>query len=240
MRRTIIAVLLLSMLTIAGCGSTNVANSNDATVERWALPPLVFVNNTYYQMFGNLPPDISELDEIWIYLGDIQSAVPGYKFPTENFQANHGRIGARIYHAYDGRIPVNVCEWGDALEEEVIGNSIIVVYEGQRYLYISEEARTEVMKILNSVERQSLLVDGVMYSLRATAFGGNFSINDSFTFLGEVESAVSLYELPTENLQANRKIFVGMRVYRLPPDGIDNIVVLNQWGTRHYFSALSG
>ena len=241
MRKTIIigAVLVLLLMAMMGCGYLNEVNSDDASVMRWVHLPAVFVNNTYYQIFENRQPNIPELGERWVYLGDIQSTVPAYKSPAENFQTNHGMIGARIYHAHDGRIPVTTSTWGDALDEEIIGDSIIVVYEGQRFLYISEEAHAEAVKIMDSVERQSLLIDGVMYSLMATEFGGSFSV-DSYIFLGEVKSAVPLYELPKENFQTNREIIVGARIYRLPPDAIDDIVVFHRYGSRFYFWALPG
>ena len=240
MRKAIIigTILLLSLMVMTGCGNVNEVEPDDVPVDRWAVPPMVFVNDTYYQAFEHRQHIVPEVDEAWVYLGEIQSTAPGYELPAENFQTNRDMIGARIYHAYNGQIPITTSAWGDAIEEEIIGDSIIVVYEGQRFLYISEKAHSEAIRIMNLAERHSLLVDGVMYSLMATAFGDNFSMNDDFIFLGEVKSAVSLNELPAENLQANREIVVGARVYRLPPDAVDDIVVLHQWGTRFYYSAL--
>jgi hypothetical protein len=200
----------------------------------------VFVNDTYYQFFADQQSVVPELDKTWKYIGDIQSASEGLKAPTINFQASFDMIGAKIYHSYKGRIPVTNSIWGDTLDEEVIGDSIIVVFEGKRYLYITGDAWNEAYKIMESVEMSSLLVDGVMYILRGTASGGEFSLNDDYVFLGEVESAVSLYELPTENFQANREYVVGKRVYMLPSGEINDIVVLiNEYsGRRCYYSAL--
>jgi len=205
---------------------------------QWALPPAVFVNDKYYQAFEGRQQYVPHLDDNWVYLGDIRSAVPGYESPTTNFQANQDIIGAEIYHAQEGRI-LFAHLGDDYLGEEVIGDSIIVVFEGQRSVYISDEVRAEVQKIMDAVKRHSLLVDDVMYSLMATLGGGYSSLND-YIFLGEVRSAVSLYEFPTENLQANRDIVVGAKVYKLPPGDTNDIVVISPDGTRYCYKHLSG
>lgn len=241
-----IAILLLLLVTITGCGNSDeiyldveslVDESESiipATPGTW--PPTVFVNNTLYFSFEHRQHYVAEPGDTWVYIGEIQSVVPQSGMPTENFQSNHGMAGARIYHAYAGRIPITTCVWGGVLDEEVTGDSIIVVYNGQRIMYISEEAHEQVFHIMNSVQRNSLMVDDVVYVLIASEFGGHFSA-DGNIFLGEVESAISRFELPVENLQTNREINVGAKIYRLPPEAIDDIVIIHLYGARCYFRA---
>ena len=91
-----------------------------------------------------------------------------------------------------------------------------------------------------TVERHSLMVDGIIYSLMATAGGGDFSLSDNHIFLGEVASAVPMGEFPKENLHANRDIVVGAKVYRLPAGESNDIVVFFNADARFYYKHLPG
>ena len=169
-------------------------------------------------------------------MGNIQESVSDS--PAKNFQANYNIVGAEIYHSDEGRIRITDSAWGDPLNDEVIGDSIIVVYEGQRSMYISDEARADVFAIINAAKRHSLMVDGVLYSLMSHSGGEPASIPDSYSFLGVVASAVPIDELPTENLQANRDVIVGASVYKLPFHENNDIVVFHTADSRYYFQRL--
>jgi hypothetical protein len=250
--------LLILLLTLAGCaGNGAIAGSqyvgyNTSNIDgeeldentsevRWAAVPAVFVNDTYFRIYADeLHHPIQDLDNTWVSLGNVRSSVPGWDSPTNNFQTNNeAMIGAEIHFASRGRIPVNNSVWGDPIEEEVIGDIVLVVFEGARLWYISEEAHSEVMTVMDVAVRHSLMVEGVMYSLMATAGGGSFSLNDNHVFLGEIASAVPMDEYPTENLQANRDIVVGAKVYRLPSSESSDIVVFFSSDARFYYSNLS-
>lgn len=60
------------------------------------LTPMVFIDNTLYQIVGN-QPDLTEKESEFIYLGEIKSRVDSSQEPTENFQANDDIIGAKVY-----------------------------------------------------------------------------------------------------------------------------------------------
>lgn len=60
------------------------------------LAPMVFIDNTLYQIVGN-QPDLTEKESEFIYLGEIKSRVDSSQEPTENFQANDDIIGAKVY-----------------------------------------------------------------------------------------------------------------------------------------------
>jgi hypothetical protein len=249
--------LLILLLTLTGCagngaiagsqyngyGTSDIEELDENTSEvRWAAVPAVFVNDTYFRVFtaDEQQHIVPNIDDTWVYLGDIQSNVPGWESPTQNFQTNNARmLGAKIYYSSEGRIPVTNSAWGDPLEEEVIGDSIIVVFEDLRLLYISEDAHDKVIEIMNTVMRHSLMVEGVMYSLMATAGGGVFSLSDNHVFLGEIASAVPMDEYPAENLQSNRDVVVGAKVYRLPAGESSDIVVFYNSDARFYYSNLS-
>ena len=187
--------------------------------------PAVFVNDTYFRVFDDRQHIVPDLDDTWIFLGSIQSSASGWESPTQNFQTNNElMIGAEIFHSFEGHVPITNSVWGDPLNDEVVGDSIIVVFEGARILYITEELHAEAYKVMGAVERHSLMVDGVIYSLMGSRSGGY--ILDSCVYLGEITSTVPIDEYPTENLQANRDIVVGMKVYRLPPGDINDIIVL--------------
>jgi len=254
-----LAILIL-LLALTGCvgngsmeesqysGGARTANINGDDLDentssiRCAAVPAVFVNDTYFRIYTDEQHhSIPDLDDTWVYLGNILNSVPGWESPTQNFQSNNeAMIGAQIYHSSGGRIPVTNSAWGDPLEEEVIGDSVIVIFEGSWLWYISEETHSEVIEVMNAVVRHSLMIDGFIYSLMATAGGEDFSLSDNHVFLGEVASAVSLYEYPTENLQANRDIVVGAKVYRLPSGESSDIVVFFDAYARFYYKQLPG
>ena len=215
-------------------------NTTLSTEMHDAAVPAVFVNDTYFRIYDDRQDVVPELDDTWIYLGSIQSSALGWEPPTQNFQTNNDlMIGAEIFHSYEGHIPVTNSVWNDPLNEEVVGESIIVVFEGKRILYITEKAHTEAYKIMGAVERHSLMVDGVIYSLMGSRSGG---IEDNCIFIGEIASAVPIDEYPTEHLQANRNIVVGMKVYRLPPGEINDIIVLfsESFNSYYFYKDLPG
>ena len=217
---------------------------NDAVEESyseilWSAVPAVFVNDTWFRIFENRQHIVPDLDDTWVYLGNIQSSVPGWESPSMNFQTNdESMIGAEIYHSSQARIRITNTAWNDPLNEEITGDGIIVVFNGLRLLYITEETQSRVTDVMNKAARHSLMLDGVLYSLMATAGGGGFFLTDNHVFLGEVASTVSLNEYPAENLQANREIVVGARVYRLPQNENSDIVVFFNTDTRFYYKHL--
>jgi len=243
MKKTILttAVFLLSLIAISACGNTYDVSLYDTPVPAapGAWPPSIFVNNTLYYAFEHRPDHVPEPGDMWVYIGDIQRTVASLLsgFPTENFQSNNGMIGARIYHSYTGRVHVTNCAWNGPLDEEVIGDSMIVVYGEWHILYLSREVLDEVVQIMNSVQKNSLLVEGVLYNHIRTEFGNHLSA-DNYVFLGEVEGVVSRLKLPEEDFQTNREINVDARIYRLPPEAVNDIVIIHRYGgARCYFRA---
>ena len=254
---TLAALCLFALTALAGCaivtgqtqsiayqaapydGAANNTEPHEPDI-RWARPPAVFVNDTWFQIFVERNNQIPPLDDSWTFLGTIQTIVAGYLPLTENFQSNMDLLGARIYHNYLGRIPVTNNTWGEPIDEEAFGESIIVVYENRRIMFISEESMAEVLTVMkNNGARRSLNIDGTVYSLMATAGGGHFAIGESHIFLGEIISSSDINEYPTENLTANRPDLIGARAYRLPEGEVNDIVVFHSPATRFYFSLLN-
>jgi hypothetical protein len=230
-----------------GCRDVSAINpdgeNNDDTFHeiRWAAVPAVFVNDTWYRIYDDRHDIIPELDNSWQFLGEIQSIAPAYESPAVNFQANFDQLGGKIYHNYEARIPVNTGSWPAAINEEVIGDSIIVVFEEGRMLLISEVAHDEVMIIMESVMRDSLFIDGYIYSLMGSAGGSVLDLDDDdHIFLGVIHSAVSVHEYPSEHLQGNRETAVGAQVYRLPFNHINDIVIFHFPGGYNYYTLLPG
>jgi hypothetical protein len=237
-KKVALAVILVLLVFITlGCGNVSESNTDDLEV-RWVLPPMVFVNDRIYQVFI---PDIDyEQDEVWAYVGDIQSTVPGYEIPTENFQSNVEMMDAEIFHAIEGRIPVTSTVWGDSLNDIVVGDSIIVVFEETRYMFITDETRAKVNAITEDVVRSSLMIDGDIYSLMGSFSDNRSTLSGDYIFLGEVTSAVPLNEYPTENMQANREVVVGMKVYREPSDDDESVLVFHTMGAYNRYTLLPG
>jgi hypothetical protein len=217
-------------------------NETPPSVIHWAAVPSVFVNDTYFRIFADEMYDpIPEFDDTWISLGNIQSAVPVWESPAQNFQTNNeAMLGAEIYYSAEGRIPVSNTTWGDPLDEEIIGDSVIVILEGSRLFYISEEAHEKVIEVMDKVVRSSLMIDGNIYSLMGSFGGGNSPISSNHIFLGEITSTVPIDEYPTEDLQANREVVVGMKVYREPPGDDTSVIVFNNAGYYYRYSLLPG
>jgi hypothetical protein len=136
-RRTLSAVLILCLLfPFFGC-------EPDANGSRRSI----FVNDRLYLSYYGRPAGFgAELDESWVYLGEVQRLVRG--FPTENFYSSLTPIGAKIYHSYEGRISVSA--------EEFYDDSIMVVFIGDdnrlwHVQYISEAAFERVNEILREL-----------------------------------------------------------------------------------------
>jgi len=69
-----------------------------ARSQHTALPPLLFLNGALYKDTG-YPASQEELDRR-VYLGVIQSCVPSYERPKEEFQVNtEVFVGAPLYQA---------------------------------------------------------------------------------------------------------------------------------------------
>jgi len=259
MRKSIMitaALIVLSLFVSVGCVSVprQIENAvyqdenydigvhatavNEAEMRFWSTPPAVFVNDTWFGILEGRDNLIPALDDSWTFLGVVQTVVELHKSPTENFQSNSFPIGARIYHSYEGRIPVTNNIWGEPIDEEAFGNSIILVFDGTRVMLGSEEARDEFVRVMeaNGV-RKSLNIEGMVYSLMATVGGGFITVED-YIFLGEVMSSSDINEYPIENLQANRSSLIGARVYRLPQGKVNDIVVFHDASLRFYFSFL--
>jgi len=151
--------IYILLFTLAGCitngemaesnvaGSANTGNIDGEDLEdnaaevRWAAVPAVYVNDTYFRIYADEHHHpIPDLDDSWVLLGVVQSAVPGWESPIENFQTNNElMIGSEIYFSSEGRIPVTTSTWGDSIDEEVIGDSVIIVFENSKLLYIRDK-----------------------------------------------------------------------------------------------------
>lgn len=251
MRKFIVLALLATVLTVqlAGCSSASNAVTDDASQAEneqpvlWDLVPSVFVGDKYFRIHDERQDIVPEIDDTWTYLGDVLETVPSYELPESNFQANTDIVGAEIYHCAESRIPVTISTWGDAIDEEIIGESIIVVFGGQRLLYITESAHNEVMEVMeNSVARSCIMVDGELYIFMGTVTGNDYPYSEEHIYLGEVTDAVSMNEYPTENLQANRDEVVGAEAYQQPSedDLYSGVVVLIKQGVNYYYVLLHG
>ena len=253
-------VAMCLMATLTACGENNVPSSGMAVVALpeptdeqksilnaadsdefedilWAAVPAVFVNDEWYRIYDERQEIVPELTDEWVYIGDIQSIAPAHEPPTENFQANFGQLGARLYRNNETRIPVKTGSWLASIDEEVIGDGILVEFEDKHILFVSETAHDEVMEIMNAVERDSLMIDESIYSLMGSSSGDNSIDLDKCVFIGEVKNAVSVYELPGEHLQGNREYAIGAKVYRLPEDHKDDIIIFHFPGSYNYYTS---
>jgi len=143
-----------------------------------------------------------------VRIGKVQSQVAETEIPTENFQANHGIVGAEVRRSQFGGLSVI---WDDFRESVYLlpldpsdGNG----WPGS--LLRVDNANRSYIPDFNSIRE----------------FSDN-TLDDSYVFVGEVQSLTDTSPLPYKNFQANHEI-LGARLYR---SGRNLIAVLStDWG----------
>ncbi len=109
-----IAACLCLVICIAAVPCLTESGSNtDAGAGTADIVPMVYVNDTLYQIAAE-QPDLTDQESEFVYLGEIQSIVNESQYPTENFQANDDIAGAAVYQ---------------------YGEDIVVLLDGQCWLY---------------------------------------------------------------------------------------------------------
>lgn len=109
-----IAACLCLVICIAAVPClTESAGNTDAGAGARDVVPMVYVNDTLYQIAAQ-QPDLTGQENEFVYLGEIQSSVSESQYPTENFQANDDIAGAAVYQ---------------------YGEDIVVLLDGQYWLY---------------------------------------------------------------------------------------------------------
>lgn len=109
----IAACLCLVICIAAAPHLTESAGNTDAGAGTGDVVPMVYVNDTLYQIAAE-QPDLTDQENEFVYLGEIQSIVSESQYPTENFQANDDIAGAAVYQ---------------------YGEDIVVLLDGQYWLY---------------------------------------------------------------------------------------------------------
>lgn len=97
------------------------------------LAPMVFVKDTLY-MQSATQTSFDELDDEFIYLGEIASQVDQSQIPHEEFQANDNIIGSKVYQ-YGDDIVVLIKDKYWLYEKRVSAqdNSATIEYDGNFY-----------------------------------------------------------------------------------------------------------
>ena len=239
--RKVVLILIVSTICLAALlcyvdGSINITTS---PAPGGILGPMLYVNDQIYFYHADSQYHPPELDSSWTYIGTVLSQTSKWgALPVENFQENHAlvKIGSEIYHSKEGSIYFNP-EFG--YEDEIFDDSIVVVSDGLYYQYIVKEASSIIIDRKNAfTESACLIVDNVKYQQKFSMSGDGFQLDNSYVFLGEVESVVPRTELPTENFQTNIAHINGGKIYSLPPEDqtIYDILVLVRGYSRVYFS----
>ena len=203
------------------------------------LGPMMYVNGQIYIFHSNSQFHPLELGSDWTYIGTVQSHTSKWgALPAENFQENHNlvKIGSEIYHSTEGSVYFNP---GFDYEDEIFGDSIIVLSDGIYYQYIVEEDSGIIIDRKNAFMNSAcLIVNDVKYQQKASISGDGFQLDNSYIFLGEVESVVPHTELPAENFQTNIAYIDGGEIYLLPSEdqSMYDILVLVRGDSRVYFS----
>jgi len=204
------------------------------------LMPMIFAHDTLYSIspFNDNP----ELDENWVFVGEVESYVPTGSRPNNHLQTNFNNLisvdvvgVARVYHSPNAlfRIRLHSEEvfTNQHIFQDLHGDGIIIDINGQHFHFVSSLLSERINDIMAQRIPQLLLVNDVLYNLVATSSGGDFQLSDSHVFLGEIASHVPPNEFPTDNFQAN-DIIVGARVYMLPQSEnrlADILVLFNEW-----------
>ena len=202
--------------------------------------PMVFVNDTLYSIspFNGNP----ELDENWVFVGEVESYVPTGSRPNNHLQTNFNNLTsidvvgvARVYHSPNALFHILMHSeevfTDQHIFQELHGDGIIIDINGHHFHFVSSLLSERINDIMAQRIPQLLLIDDVLYNLVATASGGDFQANNNHVFIGEIASHVLPNEFPRENFQANDEI-VGARVYLpISGDGIryDVLVLFDVW-----------
>lgn len=235
-KKVIVAILMVMMafslcacstesnvLTDSGQKQTEEALSTPQQLTKPEIPnapmPMVKVNEVIYQSYEYGSHLAKIIDDNWTLVGEIES-VSETRLPTANLQANFNVAGASVYHSSNASFTVN--PYGSdflATSNEYLGDGIILDYDGVYYQLIAADDVDEVEKMRNEMKDygQLLLLDGVTYRMRSMASGGDFKLDDSYVYLGEVRSVVPENERPVDDFQTNSLIVgVGSNIYQLP------------------------
>ena len=123
----------------------------------WATVPAIYVNDIFFRIYANSQHHyVPELDDTWELIGNIKDATPGWESPNQNFQTNNiALMGAEIYYSSIGRVRITSNMWGIPIDEEVIGDSVIVNFDGSRLLFITEATHSEVIRVMETIFSKS-------------------------------------------------------------------------------------
>lgn len=108
------------------------------------LAPMVYVNNKLYQ-YTDSQPNLTDKENQFIYLGEIESKVSSSQEPKENFQANDDIIGAKVYQ-YENDIVVLIDSKYFLYNNWVNVENETVEFEGQ--LFNKSDLSEETLKWL--------------------------------------------------------------------------------------------
>lgn len=68
----------------------------NAETERYQFPPLVYIDTQLYKSEKAISK--TEFNDDYIYIGNIETSVPSYESPKQNFQTNRSfLVGAEVY-----------------------------------------------------------------------------------------------------------------------------------------------
>ena len=157
-KRLALLCVILMMLALAGCVGRHVPSYGGTAPQEpiptpgptGTMPPMIFVNDILY-LPGTAPWYIPEICEDWAFVGEVQSLTEHFNtIPTQHLQTNHSEsfLGARVYHSPSGRIRVSRRHGGAYSYREIYGDSLIVIVNGEKQHYVSEEAHGRVNEIL--------------------------------------------------------------------------------------------
>ena len=183
-----------------------------------APAPMLYANNQMYfdhSADQTLLREILERDNNWTCIGTIASHTTAV--PAENFQSNRDwlSVGSEVYHSNKGRI----CFHDGYASAEIFGDSLIIISDDHYYQYITREDSGTIIDIQSAfIFSACLIVNDVMYRHMGSSSGDGFRLDNSYIFLGTVESVVPRNELPTENFQTNLANIYGGSIYLMPPD----------------------
>lgn len=95
------------------------------------VAPMVYVNDTLYQIVSN-QPDLADERNRFILLGEIESKVNSSQEPNKNFQANDDIVGSKVYQ-YESDIVVLINGKYCLYKNQTNAESGIITFEGKRF-----------------------------------------------------------------------------------------------------------
>lgn len=164
------------------------------------LAPMVYVNDTLYQITEN-QPELADKENEFVYLGKIESKVSAAQKPEENFQANDDIVGAEVYQ-YGNNIVILIDGTYWLYENKANTNGEVIEFHGSQFSKADLSAETlEWLEWYNSLSPEEQLAISAVPSELYASNGSEANADDYIVFHGKTFLKANLSDETLEWLE---------------------------------------